>query len=83
MSVFSLSGKNPGEKERLKSTERLFTILSFANFIIFMGVLLGPVALLVLTIDIMSMISLFVHGLMKIDSIHGFFKKWLKDLWVK
>ena len=75
MSVFSLSGKTPGEKERLKSTERLFTILSFANFIIFIGVLLGPVALLVLTIDIMSMISLFVHGLMKIDSIHGFFKK--------
>ena len=30
----------------------------------------------------MSVISLFVHGLMKIDSLHGFFKKWLKDLWV-
>ena len=31
--------------------------------------LLGPVALLLLRSDIMYMISLFVHGLMKIDSL--------------
>ena len=79
MAIFSLSGKIPDEKERLKSTDR-FAIQSFANFIIFAGLLLGPVALLQLRSDIMSMISLFVHKLMKIDSLHGFFKKWLKDL---
>ena len=53
---------------------------SFANFIIFIGMLLGPVALLQLRSDIISMISLFEHGLMKKDSLHGFFKKWLKEL---
>ena len=80
MAIFSLSGKIPDEKERLKRTDRLFTIQSLANFIIFIGMLLGPIALLQLKSDIMSMISLFVHGLMKKDSLHGFFKKWLKDL---
>ena len=83
MGIFSLSGKIPDEKDRLKSTDRLFAIQSFANFIIFIGLLLGPVALLLLRSDIMSMISLFVHGLMKMNSLLGFFKKWLKDLWAK
>ena len=41
--------------------------------------LLGPVALLLLTSDVMCMISLFVYVLMKIDSLHGVFKKRLKD----
>ena len=81
MADFSLSGKTPDEKERLKSKDRLFAIQSFTNFIIFMGIVLGPVALLLLRSDIMSMISLFVHDLIKINSLHGFFKKWLKDLW--
>ena len=80
MAIFSLSGKIPDEKERLKSTDRLFAIQSLANFIIFIGMLLGPIALLLLKSDIMSMISLFVHGLMKKDSLHRFFKKWLQDL---
>ena len=53
---------------------------SFANFIIFIGMLLGPVALLQVRSDIMSMISLFEYGLIKKDSLHGFFKKWLKEL---
>ena len=57
------------KKERLKSTDRLFALQSFPNFIIFIGMLLGPVALLLLRSDIMYMISLFVHGLMKIDSL--------------
>ena len=70
LEIFSLSGKTPDEKETLKSTDILY-----ANFIIFEGMLLGPVALLLLRSDSMSMISLFVHGLMKIDSLHGFFKK--------
>ena len=78
MAIFSLSGEIPDEKERLKST--LFAIQSFANFIVFIGMLLGPVALLQLRSDIMSMISSFVHVLMKKASLHGFFKKWLKDL---
>ena len=56
---------------------------SFANFIIFIGMLLGPVALLQLRSDIISMISLFEHGLMKKDSLHGFFKQWLKELQAK
>ena len=77
MAIFSLSGEIPDEKERLKST--LFAIQSFANFIVFIGMLLGPVALLQLRSD-MSMISSFVHVLMKKASLHGFFKKWLKDL---
>ena len=80
MSIFSLSGKIPDEKERLKCTDRLFAVQSFANFIILIGMLLSPFALLQLRSDISSMISLFVHGLMKKDSLHGFFKKWLKDL---
>ena len=78
LEIFSLSGKTPDEKETLKSTDILY-----ANFIIFEGMLLGPVALLLLRSDSMSMISLFVHGLMKIDSLHGFFKKRFKDLWAK
>ena len=80
MAIFSLSGKIPDEKQRLKTTGRLFAIQFFANFIIFIGILLGPVSLLQLRSDIMSMNSLFVHGLMKIDLLHGFFKKWLNDL---
>ena len=80
MSIFSLSGKIPDEKERLKSTDRLLATQYFVNFIIFIGMLLGPVPLLQLRSDVMFMISLFVHGLTKIDSLHGFFKKWLKDL---
>ena len=82
MAIFNLSGKALDEKERLKSADRLFAMQSFANFIIFIGMLLGLVALSILRSD-MSMMSLFVHGLMKIDSLHGFFKKWLKDLWEK
>ena len=78
MAIFSLSGEIPDEKERLKST--LFALQSFANFIVFIGMLLGPVALLQLRSDIMSMISLFEYGLIKKDSLHGFFKKWLKEL---
>ena len=65
LSIFSLSGKIPDEKERLKSTDRSSAIQSFAYFIIFIGMLLGPVALLRLRSDMMSMISLFVHGLIK------------------
>ena len=75
LAIFSLSRKTPDEKERLKSTDRLFAIQSFANFIIFIGMLLDPVVLLVLRSDIMHMVSLLVLGLMKIDSLHGFFKK--------
>ena len=75
MAIFSLSGKIPDEKERLKTTGRLFAIQFFANSIIFIGILLGPVSLLQLKSDIMSMNSLSVHGLMKIDLLHGFFKK--------
>ena len=45
LAIFSLSGKIPDEKGRLKSTDRLFVIKSFANFISFLGMLLGPVAL--------------------------------------
>ena len=67
------------KKERLQSTDRLFAIQSFNNFIISIGMLLGPVALLLLTSDVMCMISLFVYVLMKIDSLHGVFKKRLKD----
>ena len=52
---------------------------SFANFIIFIGMLLGPVALLQLRSD-MSMISLFVPGFMKKYSLHGFFKNLFKYL---
>ena len=63
------------KEERLERTDTLFVIQSFANFIIFMGMLLGPVVLLLLRSDIMSMISLFVHGLIKIDSLDGFFNK--------
>ena len=74
MAIFNLSGKALDEKERLKSADRLFAMQSFANFIIFIGMLLGLVALSILRSD-MSMMSLFVHGLMKIDSLHGFFKK--------
>ena len=48
---------------------------------IFVGVLLSPVTLLLLRSDIM--ISLFKHGLTKTDSLHGFSKKWLKDLLAK
>ena len=83
LAIFNLSGKILNEKlnERLKSTERLSAIQSYANFIIFIGMLLGPVALSQPRSDIMSTSS-FVHGLMKIDSLHGFFKKWLKDLQV-
>ena len=81
MSIFSLSGKTPDEKERSKNIDRLFAIHSFANFKIFIGMLLDSVALLLLRSDIMSIISLFVHGLMKIDILHGFFRKWLKVLW--
>ena len=80
MAIFGLSGKTSDEKERLKSTVRLFAVESFANFIIFIGELLGPVASLLPRPDVMSMIPLFVHGLMKIDSLHWFFKKLLKDL---
>ena len=47
---------------------------------IFVGVLLGPVALLLLRSDIM--ISLFKHGLTKTDSLHET-KKRLKDLLAK
>ena len=83
MAIFGLSGRTPDEKERLKSTDRLFSMQSFANFIFNYGMLLGPVALLLLRSDIMSMISLFVHGLMKKDSLHGFLKKWLRNLWAK
>ena len=79
MAIISLSGNIPDEKERLKCTDRLFAVQSFANFIILIGMLLSPFALLQLRSD-MSMISLFVHSLMKKDSLHGFFKKWLKDL---
>ena len=43
MAIFSLSGKIPDGKERLKSTDRLLAIQSFANFIIFIGMLLGPI----------------------------------------
>ena len=45
--------------------------------------LLGPVTLLLMRSDIMSMICLFGYTWMKIDSLHGFLKKWLKDLWAK
>ena len=55
------------KKERLKSTDRLFAIQSYANFIFFNRILLGPVALLLLRSDLMSMISLFVHGLLRND----------------
>ena len=41
--------------------------------------MLGPVALSPLRSDIMSVISLFAHGLKKIDQLHGSFKKWV--LW--
>ena len=75
MTVFNLSRKPPDIKEILKSTDRLFATQSSTNLIIFIGMLLGPVTLLQLKSDIMSMISLFVHGLMKIDSLHEFFKK--------
>ena len=51
-----------------------------ANFIIFIGMLLGPVAFLLLKSYIMSMIVSFVHGLIEIDSLNGFFKKGLKHL---
>ena len=78
MVIFSLSGKIPDGKERLKSTDRLLAIQSFANFIIFIGMLLGPIRCSVTTKDIMSMIALYVHGLLKIESLHGFFKKLLK-----
>ena len=44
---------------------------------------MGPVALLLLKTDIMSMISLFVHDLIKIDSLHRFFSKLVKDLITK
>ena len=54
MAIFSLSGKIPDEKERLKRTDRLFAIQSLANFIIFIGMLLGPIALLQLKSDILS-----------------------------
>ena len=70
MAIFSLSGKTLDEKERLKSTDRLFAMQSFANFTIFIGMQLRPVSLL--RSDIMSMISLCVHGLMKIDSLYEF-----------
>ena len=40
------------QKGRLKSTDRLFVIKSFANFISFLGMLLGPVALFQLRSDI-------------------------------
>ena len=63
----STSRKTPDEKERLKSTYRL----SFANF----GMLLGPIALLVLISDIFTILSLFAHGLMKTDPLNGFCKK--------
>ena len=56
------SNPAPDEKERLKSTDKLFVIQSFANFIFFIRVLSGPVALLKFRPDIMSMISLFVHS---------------------
>ena len=74
MAIISLSGNIPDEKERLKCTDGLFAVQSFANFIILIGMLLSPFALLQLRSD-MSMISLFVHSLMKKDSLHGFFKK--------
>ena len=77
MPIFSLSRKIPDEKERSESTDRLFAMQSFANSIFFIRILLGPVALLQLRSD-MSMISLYVHGLIKIDSLHGFFKKLLR-----
>ena len=53
---------------------------SFANFIIFIGMLLGPVALLQLRSDIMSMISLFEHGLMKKRLIAWVFQKMVKRI---
>ena len=83
MAIFNLSEKTPDIKERLKGTVRLLAVKSFANSIIFIRMLLGPVVLLLLRSDIMSIISLFEQGLVKIDSLHGFFKKWLKDLWAK
>ena len=52
LAIFSLSGKIPDEKGRLKSTDRLFVIKSFANFTSFLGMLLGPVALFQLRSDI-------------------------------
>ena len=63
LAVFILSGKTPDEKERLsKSTDRLFAIQSFGNFMILLGMLLYSAALLLLRSDIMSVISLFLHG---------------------
>ena len=67
-------------KKNNKKTDTLFARQSFVNFIIFIGMLIGPGALLQLRSDIMSMISLFVDVLMKLDPLYGFFKKWLKDL---
>ena len=75
LAIFNLSRKPPDIKEILKSTDKLFATQSSADLIILIGMLLGPVALLLLKLDIMSMISKFVHGLMRIGSLHEFFKK--------
>lgn len=57
LAIFSLPGKVPDGKDVLQSTDRLFPIQSFDNFVIFIRMLLGPVALLLLKSNIMSMIT--------------------------
>ena len=75
LAIFNLSRKPPDIKKILKITDRLFATQSSTNLIILIGMLLGPVALLLLKSNIVFMISFFVHGLMKINSLHEFFKK--------
>ena len=74
--VLNLSGRKkiPEEKERLKMLDRWLEIGCFANFKIFKGILLIPVALLLLNSYIILEILSSVQGVIKNESLHGFDK---------
>ena len=65
-------------KKNNKKTDTLFARQSFVNFIIFIGMLIGPGALLQLRSDIMSMISLFVDCFNEIRPIAWVFQEMIK-----
>ena len=74
--VLNLSGRKkiPEEKERLKMLDRWLEIGCSANFKIFKGILLIPVALLLLNPYIILEISSSVQGFIINESLHGFDK---------
>ena len=69
--MFKLSGKIPVVKDKLYMKHRYSAVCSLANFNIFMGMPIIPIALLQSRLDIVSIISFLVQGDIRNDSIQN------------